>query len=481
MALQLRRGTDAQRLALGGVNTPLVGEPLFTTDTKKLFIGDGSTAGGVALGYYSSVAVSGQDTLTANNNTDVLTLVAGTNINITTNAASDSITISAAATFTELKNESIRIFQNNIVGLNSNEDIVINPSGTGKVDLIGNLTVSGTINGNLTGNVTGNVSGSAATVTASSQPAITSLGTLTGLSVSGTVNATSFSGPLSGNVTGNVNGNVTGNVTGNLEGDVVGSVFADNSTTLVDSVAGVLRGLHIGTLETDKIRINDDKIITLSSNQDLFIEPAGTGKAIFRSTVTADRLELFNDPSNSGIIVGSQGSTNAPFIISTTHNSASVSPAFVTNPSAFTGPQIGATVTFLRAKGPDLLSPQTVVLNDEIAAFDFNGFYQPDSAFYSAAKIKGVVDGAAGSSIVPGRLEFLATNSTGTSAVRLTVSSTAVTAAVPFRLPVVADDTARTALVASPAKGMLIFMESGTTPAATNQAQVYDGTNWVNL
>ena len=42
MALRLRRGTDAERLTI----TPLEGELIYTTDTKKLFIGDGSTAGG---------------------------------------------------------------------------------------------------------------------------------------------------------------------------------------------------------------------------------------------------------------------------------------------------------------------------------------------------------------------------------------------------------------------------------------------------
>lgn len=58
--LQLRRGTAAQ---LSGI-TPLAGEPIFTTDTKALFIGDGSTAGGVAVGggTVTSVALSGGTT-----------------------------------------------------------------------------------------------------------------------------------------------------------------------------------------------------------------------------------------------------------------------------------------------------------------------------------------------------------------------------------------------------------------------------------
>jgi hypothetical protein len=42
MALRLRRGTDAERLLI----TPVQGELIYTTDTKKLYIGDGTTVGG---------------------------------------------------------------------------------------------------------------------------------------------------------------------------------------------------------------------------------------------------------------------------------------------------------------------------------------------------------------------------------------------------------------------------------------------------
>jgi len=46
MPLRLRRGTDSVRTSI----TPVQGEPIYTTDTKKLFIGDGTTAGGVEVG-----------------------------------------------------------------------------------------------------------------------------------------------------------------------------------------------------------------------------------------------------------------------------------------------------------------------------------------------------------------------------------------------------------------------------------------------
>jgi len=45
MPLQFRRGTDAQRTTI----TPASGEPLWTTNTNRLYVGDGVTPGGVAV------------------------------------------------------------------------------------------------------------------------------------------------------------------------------------------------------------------------------------------------------------------------------------------------------------------------------------------------------------------------------------------------------------------------------------------------
>lgn len=51
MALRLRRGTDAERLLV----TPIEGELVYTTDTKKIFAGDGSTIGGTEIAGLNSV------------------------------------------------------------------------------------------------------------------------------------------------------------------------------------------------------------------------------------------------------------------------------------------------------------------------------------------------------------------------------------------------------------------------------------------
>ncbi len=46
MTLQIRRGTDANRLTI----TPEAGELIYTTDTKELCVGDGTTVGGNIVG-----------------------------------------------------------------------------------------------------------------------------------------------------------------------------------------------------------------------------------------------------------------------------------------------------------------------------------------------------------------------------------------------------------------------------------------------
>ncbi len=55
MALQFRRGLDSDRVSI----TPIAGEPVFSTDTKTLFVGDGTTAGGNDIVSQKLAAVTG--------------------------------------------------------------------------------------------------------------------------------------------------------------------------------------------------------------------------------------------------------------------------------------------------------------------------------------------------------------------------------------------------------------------------------------
>ncbi len=51
MPLKLRRGLNADRTSI----TPAEGEPIYTTDTKKLYVGDGTTAGDTEIGGVEAV------------------------------------------------------------------------------------------------------------------------------------------------------------------------------------------------------------------------------------------------------------------------------------------------------------------------------------------------------------------------------------------------------------------------------------------
>jgi hypothetical protein len=61
------------------------------------------------------------------------------------------------------------------------------------------------------------------------------------------------------------------------------------------------------------------------------------------------------------------------------------------------------------------------------------------------------------------------------------VTSNAFSATNYFKLPVYANDAARSAAIPTPATGMMVFMTAGTSPAVTNKTVVYDSTAWVAL
>lgn len=116
----------------------------------------------------------------------------------------------------------------NKITLNINLDQDINLNG----DITAN-TFNGAFNGDFSGTLTGNLIGNADTVT------------------NGVVTTELYTNPswivsLDGS-------KITGTVNADIQGNFVGSVFADDSTLLVDGVNSVLRGLHIGSLEGDVI------------------------------------------------------------------------------------------------------------------------------------------------------------------------------------------------------------------------------------
>jgi hypothetical protein len=442
MPLQIRRGTDAERLAM---TQPLAqGELLYVTNTQKIYVGNGSTLAG------SLTSVTGYTDADAKD--------------------------AAAASFTGGTHSGITFTYNTVTDLISANIDLSNYQGILRADAFKGSVFAD--DGSTIG------------------------GTLLVDAVAGIIPAAVVSGTFSGDV--------VGNTTGYHTGDVKGSVFADNSTLLVDAVSSTINATSItGNIFTNLIDSENSSAITV------------TPSILFSSAATVDdNLTVGGDATISGIITGnvigniqgnvldSTGSavidsanttfngsginfnttnatitspgavfTDMPFLIFTsvepTGNLAPVS-MFVQNNAGTNTAPFGLT----RVRG-SILTPTSVVNGDDLGQIANVGF--DGTSFISSATITAVVDNVVSTGVIPSKLEFKTSSALGVLATKATIKSTVVEFDVPPRLPVVADDTARTALVPTPTTGMMIFMSSGTTPVATNKVQVYDSAAWVNL
>ncbi len=323
MALRLRRGTDSQRQLI----TPTEGELIYTTDTKRLWVGDGTTAGGILVN--TGVAYGLDDLidvdLTIEPEVGDVLKFDGTNFIPAPEGAfteGGNYYINLTDELGEpLLDADGRFFTGSIRGLDNVSILVDADNQRMYAEFFGNLTgdVIGDVTGDLTGNVTGNVTGDL-----DGNVLGNVIGTLSG-DVDGTLRGSVFSedgstiivdvanerfyGDLIGNVTGNVFGeltgdstgvhygsvvgNVTGNVLGSVVGDLKGSVFSDDSTIVIDATTGQAPLL--------KCDVNNTNIITVTVSTD---------------EVIINQLPLDDVNRNPGVMMFSQsdGPLNGPFI-----------------------------------------------------------------------------------------------------------------------------------------------------------------------
>jgi hypothetical protein len=387
MPLQIRRGTEAERLAM--VPKLANGELLWITDAKKLYIGDGALASSALTPVTGFTAEDAQDAAA------LLFTTTPTHSGIS--FAYDDLAGKLTATV-DLSDYTGTLKASSFKGTFVADDSSILVDGVAGV-------LKGTLEGSLTGNVTGNVTGN-----------------------------------LSGNVTGDLLGNVTGNTTGYHTGDVKGSVFADNSGILVDAVDSIF----YGTVDTGDIRIDIDSIT--SNNLSVGTATTPLNSLTFHSDFFTYRTVADGANGKFFTMTQSRGTLTSPTAIQAGDELGGVLVRAYTNTSV-----------------SGIAGAFGFIVDSTASIVSGGGF----------VKSKAVI--AASSDTTQNLADALVLDSSGL------VTSNAFVASKYFKLPTYADDTARSAAIPTPAVGMMVFMSTGTSPAVTNKVVVYDSTAWVAL
>lgn len=369
MPLQIRRGTAAERDAL---SSPLViGELLYTTDTGRLYIGDGTsfgepdlqgnpgqggkgltitgfttedaqdaTANLLLTGTHSHLFYFYDDTANTLSSTLVLDNYTGNisldgSLNMTGNLdIGGTLTIGgdlqAAAFKGSLFADDSTLLVDAVSG--SIPYSVLSGAPTALSDFtndVGFIRVSDiadgtvTIDVNNTGDLVGSVFADDSTLLVDSNSGL----------IVGPINSPNIVGPLTGDVVGNVQGNVQGNVVGNLTGNVVGdlignvtgslvgdikgSVFGDNSSMIVDGITGDISARDVSLLDGDLTVSNgnvflNNATLTINSLATLrSLDVAGTygsGISVNNNLQLYESAVLTSSDSNANLILGSSNS-----------------------------------------------------------------------------------------------------------------------------------------------------------------------------
>ena len=201
----------------------------------------------------------------ADTTNDILTLVGGTGITVTTDTINDSITFS----FNQETDITGSVFANDSTLLIDSVDGIILAQylqGTATIDVVGNTTgyhtgdVKGSVFGDdstkLVDSVESKIVGIVENASVSTDTVITNNLSVNGIARIGNHWPFSNGSDDIGRV-GNTYRNIyattlIGNVQGNVSGDVNGSIFADNSTRLIDGTEGVIHAEYLqGTAQID--------------------------------------------------------------------------------------------------------------------------------------------------------------------------------------------------------------------------------------
>ena len=235
MALRLRRGTDSERQLI----TPVEGELIYTTDTKLLYAGDGTTAGGTLVtgagggGGSTTLAALTDTDLTGASNNDVLTYNSGT-------SKWESTGLSNTLDLNDLTDVYLP-------GAAYNGDALVFDGSSWTARPIADFFDEQQ-------NYKINIVGDDSTIM---------LNTDNNEVIGATITATN---KFIGDLTGNVTGNVTGFHAGTFDGDLTGSVFGDDSSLIIDGINNTVN-MSLARIESIVPYVANTPVIINNSNR----------------------------------------------------------------------------------------------------------------------------------------------------------------------------------------------------------------------
>ena len=270
MALRLRRGTNVER----GLITPADGELVYTTDTKRLYVGDGTTVGGNPVDSAGTAFGSNLDL----NNFDLVgtgNINTNGNITVTGNITADgNLTLGGNLTMGDAPSDTIsfiaKVESHIIPDVDGARNI---GAGTSRFNQGWFKTLHVTDDLNAV-SVNANIVADDSTVAFNKATgAINAAGVFRG-EVQAT-DTTTLIDPSTKNITGDTITGTTKIVSslfeGSLDGDIKGSVFGDDSTVLVDGLnSTVVLDNGIVNFDGNQIQIPSSPELKLGETTDAF-------------------------------------------------------------------------------------------------------------------------------------------------------------------------------------------------------------------
>ncbi len=221
---------------------------------------------------------------------------------------------------TSLEVGGLVISGNTVTSLNTNSNIVLDPQGTARVQVNGPLTVTGTmqVSSSQTVDMGSNRIQSVATPTSATDAAtkgyVDGRSTLYATAAQGaTADSAMQNFTISGDdsaaqtvnngyaIDFNGEGLVTTSVTANK---VAISVTTQTLETVTNAGATTINGITVGSVDTDGLQLVDNNIKSTRSNDDIILDPAGTGTV----DINSDRFRVSNSktPASSVGAAGDQ-------------------------------------------------------------------------------------------------------------------------------------------------------------------------------